>query len=197
MRKTYLNLSFVLVLIGAVACNTKEQSASGSHDSNEVAEEQNEEKFDDASKEVRNDAEFVAEEVADNHAEVALAKVAVERSNDAEIKRIANDLIKSHEQKIKELGKFASAKAITVPNEPEDSDLRTVTNLREEKDIADFNKKWCKEAIDQHDEAIKEYEDQLDDTNDAELKTWISNTLPTLRKHRDELKACHDKLKDA
>lgn len=196
MRKTYLKLSFVLLLIGAVACNNnREQSASGSHDSNEMAEEQNEEKFED--KDVRNDADFVAEEVADNHAEVEFARLAVEKSNNADIKRIAQNLMAAHEQTIKDLGQLATAKSITVPTEPEDQDLRTLTNLREEEDVTDFNKEWCKEVLDKHEKTIKEYEDQLDDTEDADLKAWINNTLPGLRKHRDELKACHEKLKES
>jgi len=196
MKRAYLKFSFVLILITAVACNNnREQSASGSHDSEEVAEEQNEDKFDD--KDVRNDADFVSEQVAANHAEVEMARLAVQKSNNQDVKRIAQDILTAHQSKIKELGTLASAKAISVPSQADDSDLKTVTDLNDKSDIAEFNRDWCEEMVDKHQKTIKAYEDQLEDTTDPELKTWISNTLPTLRTHLDELKACHDKLKNS
>jgi len=195
MKRAYLKFSFVLVLITAVACNTREQSASGSQDSKEVAEEQNEDKFED--NEVRDDADFVSEQVAANHAEIEMARLAVQKSNNQEVKRIAQDILTAHQAKVKELGNLASTKAISVPSQADDKDLKTVTDLNDESDMAEFNKDWCEEMVDKHQKIIKSYEDQLEDTKDAELKTWISNTLPTLRTHLDELKACHDKLKNS
>jgi len=103
----------------------------------------------------------------------------------------------AHQAKVKELGNLASTKAISVPSQADDKDLKTVTDLNDESDMAEFNKDWCEEMVDKHQKIIKSYEDQLEDTKDAELKTWISNTLPTLRTHLDELKACHDKLKNS
>jgi putative membrane protein len=196
MKRTFVKISFLALLIAGISCNNnRDQSASGSQDSKEVAEEQNEDKFE--SKEMRKDADFVADQVAANYAEVELAKLGAERSSNSDVKRIAQKLVTEHQKNIKELGKLATQKAISVPSQAEDKDLKTVTDLRDEKDAKDFNNQWCKELIDKHESAIKDYENQLENTEDPELKTWISNTLPGLRTHLDELKACHDKMKNS
>jgi putative membrane protein len=196
MKRTFVKISFLVLLITGISCNNnRDQSASGSQDSKEVAEEQNEDKFE--SKEMRKDADFVADQVAANYAEVELARLAAEKSSNSDVKRIAQKLVTEHQKNIKELGKLATEKAISVPSQAEDDDLKTVTDLRDENDAKDFNNQWCKEMIDKHESAIKDYENQLENTEDPELKTWISNTLPGLRTHLDELKACHDKMKDA
>ena len=196
MKRTFVKISFLLLLITGISCsNNRDQSASGSHDSKEVAEEENEDKFE--SKELRKDADFVAEQVAANYGEVELAKLAAEKSSNSDVKRIAQKLVSEHQKNIKELGQLATQKAISVPSQAEEKDLKTVTDLREEDDAKDFNNQWCTELIDKHESAIKDYENQLENTEDPDLKTWIGNTLPGLRTHLDELKACHDKMKDS
>jgi putative membrane protein len=204
MRKLFFNLPFVVMLLLAVACQndrTKEQAEADerteekAENSEEIAEDANKDKFDD--KDVKNDADFVAEQVAANFAEVKMAKLAAEKSSMPEIKKVANMLASEHSKKLEELQKLANQKSITVPIEADKDAIKTVEDLRDEKDAEDFNEEWCKEMVDKHEKAIEDYEDKLENTQDAELKTWISQTLPGLRSHLDQLKACHEKLKDA
>ena len=51
--------------------------------------------------------------------------------------------------------------------------------------------------VDKHENTIELFEDKLEKTEDPELKSWISQSLPGLRSHLDQLRACHEKLKDA
>lgn len=205
MRKMFLKIPFVLMLILGVACQsdrTKEQADADerteerAENSEEIAEEANEDKFDD-NKDVKNDADFVAEQVAANYAELKLAQLASEKSSVAEIKKVAKMLESEHSKKLDELQKLASAKSITVPVEADKESIKAVEDLRDEKDPENFNEEWCKEMVDKHEKTIEVYEDKLESTEDPELKSWISQTLPGLRTHLDQLKACHEKLKDA
>jgi len=189
--KRFLNsipLLFLLVL--AIACGNprKEQ------DSNEVAEDKNEDKFE--TRDTERDADFVAEEVANNHAEIQIAQLASQKSNDAEVKNVANLLETEHSKALKELQDLAGKKSISVPGEADDAGKRKVERLQGEEKVAEFNKEWCKEMIDMHEKAIQKYEGMLDKTNDADLKAWINQTLPHLRTHLDRVKACHEKIKD-
>jgi putative membrane protein len=59
----------------------------------------------------------------------------------------------------------------------------------------EFDKGWLKEMMGLHDETIEKFEKRMEDTNDAELKAYISKTLPVLRKHHESLEACNEKLK--
>ena len=194
MKKLFLKFPVILMLLFAVACSN-ERANNQAEDSNEVAEETNDEKFDD--KDVKDDADFVAEQVAANYAELEMAKLAAQRSSVSDIKTIAQKLETEHSKKLEELKSLAQQKSITVPTEAEDDAKKTVRNLSEEKDADDFNEEWCKEMVDKHEKKIEAYEDQMEKTEDPELKNWIGNTLPSLRTHLDQLKACHEKLKDA
>jgi putative membrane protein len=204
MRKLFLRFPFVLLLVGAMACQSdrsKEQAEADerteerAEKTEDIAEDANDDKFDD--KDVKNDADFVAEQVAANFAEIKLAKLAAERSSVPEIKKVAKMLEAEHSKKLEELQKLASAKSITVPIDADKDDIKTVEDLRDEKDAEDFNEEWCKEMVDNHEKTIEDYEDKLENTEDPELKSWISQTLPGLRTHLDQLKACHEKMKDA
>jgi len=205
MRKVFLKLPIIALLALGMACQSdrsKEQADADdrleekAENSEDIAEDANADKFDD-NKDVQNDADFVADQVAANYAEVKMAKLASEKSSVPEIKKVAKMLETEHSKKLEELQKLATAKSITVPIEADKDAIQTVEQLRDEKDIEDFNEEWCKKMVDKHEKTIEVFEDKLDNTEDAELKSWISQTLPGLRSHLDQLKACHEKLKDA
>jgi putative membrane protein len=90
---------------------------------------------------------------------------------------------------------YASGKSISVPVE-EDYEARRKTERFSDEAGKDFDKKWCKEMIDRHEESINKFEKRIDKTEDADLKAWLNKTLPTLKSHRDQLEAIHDKIKD-
>ena len=163
-------------------------------DSKEQAEEANDEKFDD--RDMENDADFVANTVAANYGEIKFAQLATQRSSNAEVKKIANKLIADHTKTLNELKAYAQKKAISVPVE-EDDEARRKTERFSDEAGKDFDKKWCKEMMDRHEESINKFEKRLDKTEDAELKALLNKTLPTLRTHHDEIEACHDKIKDS
>jgi putative membrane protein len=195
MKKVIWKISFIALLGLAVACGGDQRSENKAEDSNEVAEESNEEKFDE--RDDRKDADFVAEEVAANYAGIEMAQLASQKATNPEVKSIARELEADHSKSLKELQTLASQKAISIPTEPENSAERKLDNMSEENDAEDFNKEWTKKMVDKHEKKIEEYEDQLERTEDADLKAWITQTLPGLRTHLDKLKACNDKLKDA
>lgn len=189
MKYVLKTIPFVMMFSLLLSCNQNKQE-----NTNEAAEEANEEKFEDRNEE---DAEFVAEAVAGNYAEVQLAQLASQKSNDAEVKNIAQMLESEHSKALQELQNMAQAKNISLPAEPTEEQKRTVENLREEEEIDEFNREWCNALVDKHQKTIDMYEDNMERTEDAELKSWINSTLPALRTHLEQLKACQDKLKSS
>jgi putative membrane protein len=182
MKRITRILPLFIAGIVALSCGPKKVE-----NTNEVAEDANEEKFEDRKDE--KDAEFVVETVASNYAEIALAILAREKSNNPQVKAVAQELETGHNKILGEIQSFASAKVITVPTEARDAEQRTIEKLREEKDEKEFNKKWSKELVDKHEKSIKEFEARLEKTQDADLKIWIEQTLPHLREHLDKVKA--------
>jgi putative membrane protein len=173
----------------AFACGSKNSNET---DSNKIAEEANEDKF--QSKQGEKDAEFVAKTVACNFGDIQLSQLAEQKSNNAQVKEVAKGIETNHTKLLKDLQNLAGQKAISVPSEPEDGKKKTIENLTKESDIKDFNKDWCKEMVSSHENTIKEFENRWEQTEDPELKNWIAETLPHLRSHLDKIKACDENI---
>jgi putative membrane protein len=188
MKMTFKILT-VASLLAVYSCNDPRKG----EDSNEKAEEANEDKFKD--NKARQDAEFVEEVVATNYAEIKLAELANQRSRNGEVKQLAQMLQADHSAALNELKTLAQAKAISVPVEEDEQAKRKLENFTEASGN-EFDEKWCKEMLDKHEDSIDQFEKRLQNTDDAELKTWISKTLLTLRTHYSRLKTFHDSLKN-
>ena len=158
---------------------------------NEAAAESNTDKFEGKT---QRDAEFVYEVIESNYAEIKLAELANQRSRNNEVKQIAQTLLNDHSASLNELKTLAQSKAISIPVEERPSAKRKLDNLAD-KSGDEFDKSWCNEMMDIHDETIEKFEKRLEDTNDAELKAYISKTLPALRKHHDSLEACNERMR--
>ena len=192
--KRIIRIFTLLSLVAALtfSCNETKREAD-QEDSNEVAEEQNDEKFED--NDMENDADFVAQTVAANYAEIEFAQLAAQRSNNAEVKALAGKLVTDHTKVLADLKQLAQTKAITVPVEAEDADKRKIERFYDESG-KDFNKKWTKEMIDKHEKSINRFEKRFEKTEDAELKALVDKTLPHLRMHLESLNTLLDKIKD-
>jgi putative membrane protein len=44
-----------------------------------------------------------------------------------------------------------------------------------------------------HDKTVEKFEDAASDAKDADVKNWASKTLPTLKEHKEAIKAINDK----
>lgn len=188
----WINKAGAIALMGLMAfsCGPKQNT-----DSNEAAEEANEDKF--QSRDTEKDAQFVAEAVAANYAEIQLAQLAIQKSNDTEIKNVAQFLETEHNKVLAELKDVAGKRVISVPSSEDDAARRKIEDLTKEDDVKDFNKEWCKTMVDKHEKSIEKFETRMNETEDAELKAWLSGTLPHLRDHLDRIKACHERIANA
>ncbi|HEY3429386.1 MAG TPA: DUF4142 domain-containing protein [Cyclobacteriaceae bacterium] len=185
----FKTLTAVALLILAVSCGTKKQE----EESTEVAKEANDAVLDDRDEE--KDADFVVNTLASNYAEVKLAKLAQNRSQDPEIKDLAKMLETDHNRVISELKTFADKNGIAVPSEETNEDKEDINDLASENDTNKFDEKWCKELKNRHEKSINKFEARLNKSEDLELKNWVNATLPALRNHLEMLKQNEDRLK--
>jgi len=158
---------------------------------NEAAAESNTDKF---QGQTQRDAEFVYDVIESNYGEIKLAELANQRSRNNQVKQIAQTLLTDHTASLNELKTLAQAKAISIPVEERAASKRKLEDMAGESG-EEFDKGWLKEMMGLHDETIEKFEKRMEDTNDAELKAYISKTLPVLRKHHESLEACNEKLK--
>jgi putative membrane protein len=141
------------------------------------------------------DADFVVNAMAASYAEVEIAKLAQERSADQEVISIAKKLETDHSAIIGELQSLANEKGIEVPS-AETNEQREARNKLAEKDPSNFDKELCEVLMDNHKDAVDDFEKRADKTEDPELKSWISRTLPTLRSHLEMIKDHEKNVKE-
>ena len=202
MKHIHKIVPFLFITLLLLACGPKDQGTSSSDtetkeapETKEAADDANDEKFE--TNKAESDADFITEAVNSNYTEIELAQLAGQRSDNSEIKEVARLLENEHNQLLKDLRSFASKKAITVPTEKDDAARGKIEDLNKKDNIRDFNKDWCKEMADAHQDAIQKFEKRLQKTADPDLKELVNKALPHLRMHLEKVKACEEKLAQA
>jgi putative membrane protein len=193
MKKVWRIVPVVLMAVFFFACEGKKDHAN--EDSNEAAAEANDDKF--QTNKAEDDADFVVKAVANNIAEIEIAQLGVQRSDNADIKAIGRDLENEHNKLLKNLQDLAAKKTISIPASGEDADRRKIEDLNKEDEIKDFNKEWCKELVDRHEDSIERFEKCLQNTADPDIKAFINESLPSMRSHLEKVKAVHEKIAEA
>lgn len=176
------------------SCEKKEKSV----DTEEVAEEQNEAKFDNDTTGVDNDnkeadAEFLTQVTATDLTEIELGKLA-QKSANLEIKALGDMMVSAHTTSATEVELLASAKNISVPAALTEDGKEAFNSLNEKK-AADFDKAYADKMVNEHETTIKTFEDYLKEGTDPEIKAWASKALPLLKVHLQHAKEVKAKLK--
>lgn len=161
-------------------------------DSAELAKDLNDATLD--TRDEEKDADFIVNIIASNHEEIKLAQLALNKSADAEVREIATMLVADHTKIMTELEAYATKNSISFPVEETDEAKKDISKLAE-KEVTAFDKEWCGMLKDNHEKTIGRLERRLKRTEDAELKNWITSTLPGLNNHLEVLKKHEDKVK--
>ena len=164
----------------------------GRQDSAEVAEDQNEETVDNKKED---DAEFAVEAADAGLLEVQLGTMALTKASSPEVKQFAQKMVDDHTNANNELKALAQQKNITLPTTMGNEHQRKYDNFND-KTGEDFDKEYIDQMVKDHKEVIDEFEDQAEEGNDPELKSWASSKLTALRHHLTEAERIQEALKN-
>lgn len=179
-----LKVAFI-ILVACLGCDQRKTESSS------IAETENDKNFE--TREGKKDAEFVVETIADNYAEIRFAQLAINKSDDPELREIASLMEKDHAKVLNKLKGVANKKGITIPLEETEGDREKLDDLAN-KTRNDFDEKWCKDQTKRNERTIQSFEAMWEKTKDPDLKEWINATLPDLRNHVVKLKSHQEKL---
>ncbi|MCE3294593.1 MAG: hypothetical protein K0R65_307 [Crocinitomicaceae bacterium] len=183
--KLLLNAVFISTLfIGFSSCGGNDK------DSKEVAEEHNDEKFDDNKEE---DAEFLVEAAEISFEEIELGKLAQKHSKNSSVIQLGEMMQKDHEKSLAEIKAVAEKYSISIPSSMTEKGQDAYDKLNKE-DMKNFDKKYCKMMVDGHKDAIKLFEDAVENVSNTEIREWAASTLSTLRMHLDHSMSCHEEI---
>lgn len=155
-----------------------------------VAEDMNEEQFDDRKSE--KDAEFVAEAAAINMEEIELGELAQEKGTSQHVKDLGKMMVDEHTKALNDLKALAEQKGITIPSSLTEDGQDAYNDLNEETG-KDFDKEYANMMVKGHEKAIDKFEKASSDADDMDIRNWAASMLPALHTHLEHSKKCKEK----
>lgn len=124
------------------------------------------------------DTEFAQKAAKGGKHEVEGAKFAAGKASNAEVKALANKLVKDHTAANNELMSIMKKKQITAA-----ADEKPAPEAWRNQTGPAFDRAYIDHVIAEHEKDIALFETQSKNGSDAELKAWAGKKLPTLREH--------------
>lgn len=140
------------------------------------------------------DAKFATKAADGGMAEVALAKLALSKTANAQIKDFANMMVTDHGKANMVLDSIAKAKNITLPIAVSAEHQKKMDELSQ-KTGADFDKAYVDAMVDGHKKTLTLMQDEAKNGKDPDLTAFASNTAVTVQKHLDAINKIHDSMK--
>lgn len=175
--------------LAVVSCNSNKPE-----DPKDVAEEVNDERFDERAAE--KDAQFLVEAASINMEEIQLGELAEQKGMATHVKDLGKMMVEQHTKAMNDLKELASKKTITLPTALTDEGQNAYDDLNKESG-KDFDKDYCDKMVKGHENAIDKFEKAAADSKDPDIRNWASSMLPSLRAHLDHAKNCQEQCKAA
>ena len=183
----YLLIAFVTAALFSCGGQNKQE------DPKEVAEEQNEEKFDDSDKE--KDTDFAIAAADGGMLEVELGKLAQQKATSAEVKKFAQMMVDEHSKGNDELKALAATKNISLPATLSEKSQKKLQDMQEKK-TEDFDKDYIDAMVDGHEDMLDAFQKEADNGNDADVKSWAAGKVTTVKHHLEMAKATQETVKN-
>ena len=133
------------------------------------------------------DRDFLTEVSQSDAAEIQAAELALDRSHNVNVRRLAQMVIDHHKMSQDQLSAYASGASTTLSTQPSSEQSEAYSDL-ERLDGETFDHAYIKNQIEAHKKAIWRFQQVLQDTNDQQTKNYVWGTLPQLRRHLTEFK---------
>ena len=113
-------------------------------------------------------------------------------STSAEVKELGEMMEDAHTQILNEIRALAKSKMIDMPTSLSERAQEDYISLSS-KSGKDFNVEYCDMMVIGYKDTIAKFEKNYAESKDTDIKQWIIDTLPELRKHLNHSVACQRK----
>ncbi|MGH6990859.1 MAG: DUF4142 domain-containing protein [Stellaceae bacterium] len=125
---------------------------------------------------------FADEAAGANLGEISEARLALAKTNEADVDRFAHRMIHDHGMANAQLKKIAEAQNIKLPTVPPANGLKQAHRLQKLEGAA-FIRAYIRDQIADHQKVIAMFQRESRTGRDYQLKNFASDTLPILRTH--------------
>jgi len=140
-------------------------------------------------------AEFVKKASQDGLTEVALGKIALQKTKDENIRSFANRMVQDHGKANEELMSIAQSKNLEAPAKLDPMHQKMVTELSA-KSGAEFDAAYASHMAMDHSKAVALFQNGAS-LPDADLAAFAKKTLSTLQDHKTQADSLHAKMRTA
>jgi len=175
-------LSAVLLICSLNSCKNESKIT----DSKEVAEEQNEAKFEDT-KSKEDDSHYLVDAAETDMKGIEIGKLAQQKATDPEVKNFGKMLVDNHTKSLGTVKILASRKNISLPASLTEKGKEAYNKLNEKSGIA-FDKKFSEMMVEGHEKMIEKMNKVAEKATDEEIRVWASNKISTLTTHLEHAK---------
>lgn len=126
--------------------------------------------------------EFLKDAAQANQMEISVADIALEKSQNKEVRDLAQTLRMDHQMNFSQLQPLARSHGVALNSTLTWLNQRTVNHLQKTSD-ADFDKEYATTMVKDHVACIKSFDKAVADIQDSDVRAYAQNTLPTLRGH--------------
>ena len=134
------------------------------------------------------DKKFAMKAAEGGVGEVTLGGIAASKATNADVKSFGQQMQTDHGKAGDELKQLASAKGLDLPSTPNAETQKTSDELSKKSGAA-FDKAYMDDMVKDHDKDVAEFKKAESSVKDADLKAWITKTLPVIEGHQ---KMAHD-----
>ena len=162
-------------------------------DPKEVAEDENEAKFDDTNEDMEKDSDFLVAAAEVDMKEIELGKLAQQKSTNKDVQALGKMMVEQHMKASADTKALAEKKGVTLPAALTEKGKEAYEDLND-KTGHDFDKAYADKMVDGHEKMIDKMEKASEKAEDADIRMWAANMLPVLRTHLEHAKMTKEKV---
>jgi putative membrane protein len=136
--------------------------------------------------------DFVTEAATSDMFEIQSSKLADQKSQ-GDVKTFAAQMVTDHTKTTSEMKGLASEAHAPLPDKMTDAQQKMLDKLNG-LNGKDFDKQYMDDQVSAHKDAVSLFERYGKSGDNAKLKAWASQTLPTLQHHLDMAQAIYKKM---
>ena len=134
------------------------------------------------------DASFMKSAAEGGMSEVELGQLAQQKASNPAVKDFGAMMVKDHTAANDKLKALAASEQVTLPDSP--SLMQKASKAKLNMLSGDsFDKSYVKGMIDDHKEDIKEFQNEISEGKDPQVRAFASATLPTLQMHLQKIQS--------
>jgi putative membrane protein len=141
----------------------------------------------------KSDQSFLTDAAEAQMMQISLGQLAQKNGTSSHVKKLGKMMEDGHSKSLADLKTLAKSKSIALPTTTPRSSNDDYNDLAKKKG-KDFDKAYSKMMVQNHEDAIKLYEEVAEDTADPDIRKWASKQIVELKAHLAHAKECHKKV---